>query len=321
MRAGDDRRCGSDDDEKLATLDVLLVLQRPILRNTPADECSCQGTHQSTRYTSLNGRQDRRPDGACNHDKPKLWQYQKACSNAQTEQPSETRPSLRPDLSIVAAADKPDRFLALLNVAAHDREIVEREPLFVQLPHRTFGCSVVGINCDHAGDDRCFCRAHIAHLRGRKVDQLPLTTVATDKSHLVRRLSHGQPSAKDGWQIIRKIVLARGNRSRIDLSTTGRSTVPHYRDGQALVKFRKLLYLGSKRRNLDAKMEGVRSSIGRGYRKREAPCFGKSWHIMRLMKQVGQPMTDCPSRAARVHGTETTRGGGLFCLRGPHVTQ
>ena len=63
-------------------------------------------------------------------------------------------PGLRPGPGVVAAAYEAVRLLGHLKVAAHDREIAEREPRLVESPHRPLGTTVVGINRHDAGNDR-----------------------------------------------------------------------------------------------------------------------------------------------------------------------
>ena len=48
--AGDDLRNGPDDDEKLAPLDLCLVFERPVLRNTPGDERARQAAQRGSRH-------------------------------------------------------------------------------------------------------------------------------------------------------------------------------------------------------------------------------------------------------------------------------
>src|SRR5208282_5364900 len=94
------------------------------------------------------------------HDEAQPWKDQKSRSYEQAEQPPEPRPGLRPGLGAVAAADEPVRLLCLLKVAAHDREIADREPRLVEQPHRALGRSVVGISRHDAGNNPSLRLAH-----------------------------------------------------------------------------------------------------------------------------------------------------------------
>ena len=131
---GDDFGLAPDDDEKLALLDLHLVSERPIFRKIPADERARQrraapGNPPSS--AAINAA----AIGPAKTTRPSSGKIRNPAPRKMPNSPPNHAPVSAP-ASRISAGHEAVWFVGLLKVAAHDREITDREAGLMQPPNR-----------------------------------------------------------------------------------------------------------------------------------------------------------------------------------------